>query len=88
MLDPASRELSRLVSPLAFGCRLPRERRFVYGAVGDRLVTPEQALALWEHWERPAIHWLQGGHIANNVAGARRFVADALVDSGVGNRRG
>jgi dienelactone hydrolase len=88
VLDEAPRTLSRLVSPLTFAPRLPVDRRFLYAAVGDRLVTPQQALALWQHWERPAILWLQGGHIANNVGASRRFVADALIASGVtGPRR-
>lgn len=83
VLDEPARTLSRLVSPLTFPARPPVERRFLYAAVGDRLVTPGQALALWQHWERPAILWLQGGHIANNVGASRRFVAQSLAASGV-----
>src|SRR4051812_19654128 len=82
VLDDAPRTLSGLVSPLSFRALVPLDRRFIYGAVGDRLVTPQQALALWQHWEHPAILWLQGGHIANNVGAARRFVVDALTSSG------
>lgn len=81
--DPSSRTLSRLVSPLAYPAVLPRDRLFLYAAVGDRLVTPQQALALWRHWDRPAIRWLQGGHILNNTRAARRFVTLALRSSGV-----
>ncbi len=83
ILADAPRELSRLVSPLTFDPVVPREARFVYGAIGDRLVTPQQALALWQHWDRPAILWLQGGHIANNVGASRRFVAASLGSRGV-----
>jgi acetyl esterase/lipase len=82
------RALSRLVSPLTFAPLLPRERLFVYGAVGDRLITPQQAEALWQHWDRPAILWLQGGHILNNMSASRRFVVDAFATSGVAGRRG
>jgi pimeloyl-ACP methyl ester carboxylesterase len=81
--DEAFRTLSRLVSPLSLPVVVPRERRFIYAAVGDRLVTPDQAIALWRHWDRPSILWLQGGHIVNNVGASRRFVVDALTDSGV-----
>jgi dienelactone hydrolase len=86
--DDDFRELSRLVSPLAFPPLLPRERLFVYGAVGDRLITPQQAEALWRHWDRPAILWLQGGHILNNMGASRRFVVEALASCGVTGRRG
>lgn len=81
--DEAPQTLSRLVSPLHFPAVLPTDRLFVYAAVGDRLVTPQQALALWRHWNRPAIRWLQGGHILNNVRAARRFVVLAMRSSGV-----
>lgn len=86
VLDDASVALSRLVSPLTFEPRLPIDARYIYAAVGDRLVTPQQAVALWQHWDRPAILWLQGGHIANNVGASRRFVAEALSAHGVTGR--
>jgi pimeloyl-ACP methyl ester carboxylesterase len=85
-LDPAPVELSRLASPLSFDPVVPLERRFVYGAIGDRLVTANQAEALWQHWDRPSIMWLQGGHILNNVAASRRYVARSLIASGVATR--
>jgi hypothetical protein len=84
--DEAFRGLSRLVSPLAFPALVPLDRRHIYAAVGDRLVTPQQALALWHHWERCSILWLQGGHIANNVGASRRFVTEALAADGVTGR--
>ncbi len=56
-------EIMRVVSPLALEPRLPVERRFVFAAVADRLVPPEQAGRLWEHWDRPRIEWYQGGHM-------------------------
>jgi hypothetical protein len=83
VLDEAAVTLSRLASPLTFPPVLERDRLFIYAAVGDRLVTPQQALALWRHWDRPAIRWLQGGHILNNARAARNFVALALRSSGV-----
>lgn len=83
VLDDASRTLSWLVSPLALAPAVPWERRYIYAAVGDRLVTPQQALALWRHWDSPTILWLQGGHIVNNLGASRRFVADAMATAGV-----
>ena len=86
VLDPDARVLSRLVSPLAFAPLIPRERLHIYAAIGDRLVTPQQAVALWEHWDRPQILWLQGGHIVNNLGASRRFVVNAMAACGVGAR--
>jgi hypothetical protein len=85
-LDDAPVELSRLASPLSFAPIVPLERRFIYAAIGDRLVTAGQAEALWNHWEKPTIRWLQGGHLLNNVGASRRFVARALASSGVASR--
>jgi hypothetical protein len=56
-------EIMRVVSPLALEPRLPVERRFVFAAVADRLVPPEQAARLWEHWDRPRVEWYQGSHM-------------------------
>ena len=56
-------EIMRVVSPLALEPSLPLERRFVFAAVADRLVPPEHAARLWEHWDRPRIEWYQGAHM-------------------------
>ena len=55
--------MTRPVSPLALAPRLPRERRFIYAGIADRLVRPDQPSALWRHWDRPEIHWFSGGHV-------------------------
>lgn len=83
VLDAAPRAISRIVSPLTFAPRVPRDRRFIYAAVGDRLVTADQAARLWLHWERPSILWLQGGHLLNNMRASRRFVVTSLAGAGV-----
>jgi hypothetical protein len=56
-------EIMRVVSPLASEPRLPVERRFVFAAVADRLVPPDQAVRLWEHWDQPRVEWYQGAHM-------------------------
>jgi hypothetical protein len=28
------------------------------------VVPPEHPSALWQHWDRPAIHWYGGSHLA------------------------
>jgi hypothetical protein len=30
---------------------------------GDRFVMPRHVSALWEHWDRPKIHWYPGNHV-------------------------
>ncbi len=63
-LDAANMtEIMKVVSPLALEPRLPVERRFIFAAVADRLVPPEHAVRLQEHWGRPRIEWYQGGHM-------------------------
>jgi len=76
------REITHVVSPLAFTPRIPREARFIYAGVADRIARPDQARALWRHWERPAIHWFQGGHILGlRDGGIPPFVESALRES-------
>jgi hypothetical protein len=58
------RELWQVHAPLLRRPVVPRERRFVIGALGDRICPPAHAHALWDHWERPRVHWYPGGHLA------------------------
>ena len=58
------RELWQVHAPLLRRPVVPRERRFVIGALGDRICPPAHAHALWDHWERPQVHWYPGGHLA------------------------
>lgn len=53
----------RVHSPLAHTLRVPKERILIVAGRGDRVVPPEHPTALWEHWERPPIHWFSGSHI-------------------------
>ncbi len=57
------REAMRLHSPLRLPARLPKERLFVIGGLADRLAPPEQSARLWDHWQRPRLHWFPGSHI-------------------------
>jgi pimeloyl-ACP methyl ester carboxylesterase len=54
----------RVHSPLARPLRVPRERRFLIAGKADLLLPIHHTRALWEHWERPALHWFDGGHVA------------------------
>jgi dienelactone hydrolase len=78
----AMSEIFRVISPLAVAPRLPRERRYIFAAVADRLVPADQVRDLWQHWERPAIEWYQGGHITFRAhPSVVRFISRALRDS-------
>jgi pimeloyl-ACP methyl ester carboxylesterase len=50
-------------SPLNYRPLVPKERRLIITGLGDRLAPPQQAEALWEHWDRCAFHWFPGNHI-------------------------
>ncbi|HEY5658777.1 MAG TPA: alpha/beta hydrolase, partial [Myxococcota bacterium] len=72
-------EVLRVVSPLALAPRLPRGRRFLFGAAADRIVPPDQVLDLWRHWERPRIEWYPGAHLTFGAhAGVRAVVEEGL----------
>jgi len=61
-------------SPLNYPSALPRERLMVVGGLGDRLAPPQQSLLLWEHWERPRLHWFLGSHLLH--FGRRGYLDD------------
>jgi hypothetical protein len=80
----ATVSLNRLVSPLSYVPLVPHEGRFMYAAVGDRMATTRQAVALWRHWDAPTTLWVQGSHIGAPMSRrTRRFVFDALRSRGV-----
>jgi hypothetical protein len=82
--DEAATALNRLVAPLTYPPLVAHEGRFIYAAVGDRMATPEQAVALWRHWDSPAILWVQTSHIGAALARqSRRFVHAALRTRGI-----
>jgi len=78
------RKMTHMVSPLALDPVVPRERRFIYAGIADRVVRPDQARALWRHWGRPEMLWYSGGHVASQWKGeVVGFVERALAKSGV-----
>jgi hypothetical protein len=77
-------ELVRVVSPLALPVRVPRDRRWLYGALADRLVPPHGVQALWTHWEQPRIEWYDGSHVSFGwEAQVRSLLEEALGASGL-----
>lgn len=75
------RELWQVHAPLLRRSLVARHRRFIIGALGDRICPPAHATSLWEHWERPRMHWYPGGHLAQ----FRRGGAHAEVRSFLGS---
>lgn len=72
------------ISPLHWSPKVPWNRRYIFAGTGDQLVPPEQALALWQHWDKPAMHWYQGTHLSvRREPGVSAFVDRALRDSGL-----
>jgi pimeloyl-ACP methyl ester carboxylesterase len=67
-------------SPLSFRPVIPKERLMIVGGVGDRLAPPKHARLLWEHWDRPTIHWFPGNHLIHLDQGAYlRYIARFLA---------
>ncbi|OBG30346.1 S9 family peptidase [Mycobacterium sp. 852002-51057_SCH5723018] len=50
-------------SPLTYRPRVQKDRRMIITGLGDRMATPGQAVMLWEHWDRCALHWFPGSHV-------------------------
>ena len=85
-----ARRVQRVVSPLVLAPQVPRDRRFIFAGLADRLIDPgRQAQALWDHWQRPPIYWFEGSHIGFLWSGAvRTFVHQALGTSGMVHEAG
>jgi hypothetical protein len=84
MLGEVPALVHRVVSPMAFEPFPGPEKRFIYAALGDRMSTPWQAHELWNHWGRPRIEWLNGGHVTSVLSGSVDvFDTEALVASGL-----
>ena len=75
------RELAWPVSPLAVTPRVPHEGRFIVAGIADRVAKPDQARALWRHWDESAIHWFQGGHILGSFDTSALPFLEKAIDS-------
>jgi len=49
-------------APLGHMPKVPKQGRLIIAGLADRICPPDQAQALFEHWERPAMHWFPGTH--------------------------
>ena len=76
--------LCRVISPLALPPRVALERRYLFGALADRLASPYDTTALWRHWGRPRLVWYAGGHVSFTwEAEVRSLLREALAASGM-----
>ncbi len=57
-------DLLRVITPTSLTPQVPKANRFLFGATGDRLVTPDHVRDLWRHWDEPGIVWYDGSHIS------------------------
>jgi hypothetical protein len=57
------RHMLAVHAPLTYEPLIPKERLMVIAGAGDRLAPPKHARLLWDHWDRPRIHWFPGNHI-------------------------
>ena len=66
-------------SPLQNPLRTPVARSLIVASKLDHIVPPEHPQALWEHWGRPQITWVEEGHDALfHRSSAFRSVCDFL----------
>ena len=49
--------------PLNYPPLVPKDRRMIITGLGDRMAPPGQAVTLWKHWDRCALHWFPGSHV-------------------------
>jgi len=52
-----------LHSPLSHRVKVPKAGRLLVAGFADRITPPPHARALWEHWDRPPLHWYPGSHL-------------------------
>lgn len=85
ILEGNAEVVHRVVSPLAMAPLVPKDRRFIFAGLGDRMAVPTQAHALWEHWDRPTISWFPGNHVGYLWSAKVSSFVDAVltgVDAG------
>lgn len=65
----ALRTIYAVHCPLSYQPKVAHNRRLIIAGTGDPIIPSSQPQMLWEHWERPQIHWFQGGHLGQIVEG-------------------
>jgi hypothetical protein len=76
------RRLLAPVSPLARAPVLERDHLYLFAGTADRLVLPDQTLALSQHWQVP-VQWYQGAHLTfRNETVVRGHIEAAMQRAG------
>lgn len=80
-----TRQLDAIISPLSISPKTPRDRRFIYAGVVDKMVHPRfHGGRIWEHWDRPEALWYGGGHASLGFSReVGRFIEQAMRASDV-----
>ncbi|WP_421842672.1 alpha/beta hydrolase family protein [Mycobacterium sp.] len=71
--------------PMNYQPLLSPSRRMIITGLGDRMAPPDQAVMLWEHWDRCTLHWFPGGHVLHvsqldYLQRMTRFLRDIMFD--------
>ncbi len=81
LLGDATHQVHGVISPLGMPSLVAHDRRAIYAGLGDRMSTAAQAHRLWEHWERPRVHWYGGNHVGFVFNREVRTFVDAQLRS-------
>lgn len=57
------RHATAVSCPLTYPPKIPRENLMIIGGAGDRFAPPKHVRLLWDHWDRPRLHWFPGNHL-------------------------
>ena len=88
LLSPTIDRFHALASPLLVAPKVPADRRYIYAGKLDQISSPDQAMALWQHWGSPSIHWFDGGHVGGAVwdRSVKDYIDSAIAESIVASR--
>jgi hypothetical protein len=76
------RTLLKPVSPVARPPLIDRDRLYIFAGAADRVVLPDQSVALGRHWQVP-IQWYQGAHLTfRNEEVVRAHIEAAMQRAG------
>lgn len=58
-----ARHIMAASSPLTYAPKIPKDRLMIVAGAGDRFAPPKHSRLLWDHWDRPSLHWFPGNHL-------------------------
>lgn len=78
-----TRHATAVTCPLTYAPRIPKERLMIIAGAGDRFAPPKHSRLLWDHWDRPSLHWFPGNHLIHLDQGKYlKEMADFLREIG------